>query len=90
MQPLAEATAEKSVPTNSSTMQRRAAGQPGGVEERRRRLSQILPRHQAGADVPGERRGDQQRDHAGHRAERQRAAGERTSSAACDVPSMPR
>ena len=49
------------------------AGEPRRVEQRRDRLTQILPRHQADADVPGHRRRHEQRDHAGHRAERQRA-----------------
>ena len=45
------------------------------VEQRNTGLAQIFPRHQPGADIPGERRRDQQRDDARHGAEGQGACG---------------
>ena len=53
MQPLAEASVEKMVPMNSSTISGIESGETRRIEQRRDRLTQVLPRHQADADVPG-------------------------------------
>jgi hypothetical protein len=63
----------KERPHEEEDLQHRRSGHARGIIERHRRLAEIFPGDEAGADIPCQRRRDQKGYDPRHRAKRQRA-----------------